>query len=137
MAEFKYSIQDAREGKSPAAWVQWMNCAGKALGISQAALVGMIYRQVDVELRVNIDTPSDDTTITELIKCMESKLELWKELFTTRSQRYKEDLDHGAQRCLRRASPRHHGLDPKIYSRKVSMSYIAMAMDAITLDRLA
>lgn len=52
---------------------------------------------------------------------MESKLELWKGPFTTRSQRHKERLDDGARRCLRRASPRHHGLDPRIYSRKVSI----------------
>ena len=83
----KYTVQDAREGRHPAPFVQQINRAAKTLKMPQHTRLEWAWRALDPELQMDIDCPTEDTTVDKFIKQIESKRETWKGVYGRRQSR--------------------------------------------------
>lgn len=98
LREARYTVQDARNHRDPAAYVQDMVTAARNSRVARTEneIVIMAYDQIDTSLRLHLPEITDSTTLEEFLRVLNRKKVLWFEHYGA----------HGAHAANRRSHER-------------------------------
>ena len=87
LEKIRYTTDDARRQREPAAYVQAIVVNGKNAGLTMSdhSQVLLAYEHLDSELRITITEPTQQTTVAQFIEQLNSRKHVWFDLYSRRN----------------------------------------------------
>ncbi|OJD12130.1 hypothetical protein ACJ73_09405 [Blastomyces percursus] len=84
LQQTRFTIQDIRDGKSPTAYITDVINAAKHCGQAQTEYAQVLHawNNLDVDLRVTMDEPSENTTVEEFMEIVRRKQVNWEDRYS-------------------------------------------------------